>query len=364
MKRVVLFVVVVLFSLVLSACGGATTPTKAPDQPVATSAPANPAATKAPEQPVATTAPTAASNYPEEPIEIIAPANPGGGWDTLARTIQVSLETEKLVPQPLSVTNKPGGGGAVGLAYMVNQKGTNNTLVVYSPPLIILNINGTFEGKSYKDLTPLAKLITDYQVIVVKADSPYKTLEDLLKAMRANPKAVKFAGVSSPGSMDHVAFAKIAKAAGIDPKAMDYIAFAGGGEATTALLGGNVAFLSTGIGESVAQLEAGTIRALAITAPERLKTDLLKDVPTVKESGYDVTYEIWRGVFGPADMSPEAKAYWEATLKKMVESPTWKAQLVKLNWRDAYANSADFTTFLGQETEMYRALLTELGFAK
>ena len=327
MKR--LFVlVVVLFSLVLSACGGA------------------------------------ASSYPAQPVEIIAPANPGGGWDTLARTIQISLETEKLVSQPLSVTNKPGGGGGVGLAFMAAQKGTDYTLVVYSPPLIINDINGTFEGKSYKDLTPLAKLITDYQVIVVKADSPYQTLEDLLTAMRADPASIKFAGVSSPGSMDHVAFAKIAKTAGLDPKILEYIAFAGGGEATTALLGGNVTFLSTGIGESVAQLEAGTIRALAITSPERLTSDLLKDVPTVKELGYDVTYEIWRGVFGPADMSAEAKAYWDVTLKKMVESPTWKAQLVKLNWRDAYAGSADFTTFLGQETATYKTLLTELGFAK
>jgi len=327
MKRTLVFVVV-LFSLILSACGGA------------------------------------AASYPKQSIEIIAPANPGGGWDTLARTIQISLETEKMVSQPLSVTNKPGGGGGVGLAFMAAQKGTDYTLVVYSPPLIINAINGTFEGKTYKDLTPLAKLITDYQIIVVKADSPYQTLEDLLNELRADPKSLKFAGVSSPGSMDHVAFAKIAKAAGIDPKEMDYIAFAGGGEATTALLGGDVAFLSTGIGESVAQLEAGTIRALAITAPERLPSDLLKDVPTVKESGYDVTYEIWRGVFGPADMSPEAKAYWEETIKKMVASPTWKAQLVKLNWTDAYATSADFTTFLAQETESYTAMLTELGFAK
>lgn len=328
MKRALLFVLVGL-SLVLSACGSAP-----------------------------------ASNYPDQSIEIIAPANPGGGWDTLARTIQLSLETEKLVAQPLAVTNKPGGGGGVGLAYMAAQKGNDYTLVVYSPPLIINAINGTFEGKTYKDLTPLAKLITDYQIIVVKADSPYQSLEDLLNAMRADPKAIKFAGVSSPGSMDHVAFAKIAKAAGIDPKQLEYIAFAGGGEATTALLGGNVTFLSTGIGESVAQLEAGTIRALAITAPERLPSDLLKDVPTVEELGYDVTYEIWRGVFGPADMSPEAKAYWEASIKKMVESPTWKAQLEKLNWTDAYAPSADFTTFLGKETETYQALLTELGFAK
>lgn len=327
MKRALIFVVVLL-SLVISACGGA------------------------------------ASQYPAQPVEIIAPANPGGGWDTLARTIQVSLETDKLVSQPLSVTNKPGGGGGVGLGYMATQKGTDYTLVVYSPPLIINDINGTFEGKSYKDLTPLAKLITDYQIIVVKADSPYQTLEELLNALRDDPKSVKYAGVSSPGSMDHIAFAKIAKAAGIDPKQLDYIAFAGGGEATTALLGNNVGFLSTGIGESVAQLEAGTIRALAITAPERLPSDLLKDVPTVKESGYDVVYEIWRGVFGPADMSPEAKAYWEATIKKMVESPTWKAQLEKLNWRDAYAASDEFTTFLGQETDDYKTMLTELGFAK
>jgi putative tricarboxylic transport membrane protein len=352
MKRILAFVVV-LFSLVLSACGTAQ-PTAAPAQPEV----AQP--TEVAAQP--TEAPV--SKYPEEPIEIIAPANPGGGWDTLARTIQISLEMEKLVSEPLSVTNKPGGGGGVGLAFMAAQKGTDYTLVVYSPPLIINDINGTFEGKSYKDLTPIAKLITDYQVVVVKADSPYQTLEELLVAIRADPKALKFAGVSSPGSMDHVAFAKIAKAAGIDPKAMDYIAFAGGGEATTALLGGNVAFLSTGIGESVAQLKAGTIRALAITAPERLPSDLLKDVPTVKESGYDVTYEIWRGVFGPADMSPDAKAYWDATIKKMVESPTWKDQLVKLNWSDAYAGSAEFTPFLEQETEMYKTLLTELGFAK
>lgn len=328
MKRTLLFVLVTL-SLALSACGSAP-----------------------------------ASKYPNQAVEIIAPANPGGGWDTLARTIQVSLETDELVGQPLSVTNKPGGGGGVGLAYMAAQKGNDYTLVVYSPPLIINAINGTFEGKSYKDLTPLAKLITDYQIIVVKADSPYQTLEDLLNAMRDDPKAIKFAGVSSPGSMDHVAFAKIAKAAGIDPKQLEYIAFAGGGEATTALLGGNVTFLSTGIGESVAQLEAGTIRALAITAPERLPSDLLKDVPTVKELGYDVTYEIWRGVFGPAEMSPEAKAYWDATIKTMVQSPTWKAQLEKLNWTDAYASGDDFTAFLEQETGSYQALLTELGFAK
>ncbi len=326
MKRAAVFIVV-LFAMVLSACGGAT------------------------------------SSYPTRPIEIIAPANPGGGWDAIARTMQVSLETEKLVPQPLSVTNKPGGGGGVGLAYVATQKGTDYTLVVYSPPLIINFLNGTFEGKSYKDLTPLAKLITDYQIFVVKADSPYKTLDDLLKAVKADPQAIKFAGVSSPGSMDHLAFAKLAKAAGINPQDLVYIPFAGGGEATTALLGGNVAFLSTGIGESMAQLQAGTIRALAITAPQRL-TGVLKDVPTVKELGYDVVYEIWRGVFGPADMSAQAKAYWKDTLKKMVGSATWKAQLEKLQWRDAYAESDEFTKFLDAETESYKGLMTELGFVK
>jgi len=312
--------------------------------------------------PLALAAASEGATYPARPLEIVAPSNPGGGWDTLARTIDRTLEVEKLYPQPISVINKTGGGGAVGLAYMLQRKGDDYEMVVYSPPLIINTINKTFT-QDYKQLTPLAKLIADYQVFIVKADSPYKTFNELMAAVKKNPGAVKFAGGSSPGSMDHLAFCKVAKIAGVDPKELSYVAFSGGGEALTTLLGGNVTFVSTGIGETVPQLQAGTVRALAVSAPGR-RGGPLKDVPTLKEVGINTTYEVWRGVFGVPGMSKDAQAWWAKTLKTMVGTKTWKESLEKLQWVDVYAPAADFAKFLEGEQKSYQELMTALGFAK
>ncbi len=306
--------------------------------------------------------PAVAADYPSKPLEIVAPANPGGGWDAIARAINVGLEKEKLYPQPMSVLNKGGAGGAIGFAYMLMNQKNDYELVVYSPPLIIKTIDKTMGG-DYKQLTPLAKLITDYQVILVKADSPYKNLGDLLAAIKKDPKSAKFAGGSSPGSMDHLAFCKVAKTAGIDPASLVYVAFSGGGEALTTLLGGNVAFVSSGTGEALGQIKAGTVRALAITAPARLPGDL-KDVPTAKEQGVNMTYEVWRGVFGAPGMSKAAQDYWAKTLKQMVGTATWKDILQKNSWGDAYANGADFAKFLDAEYASYQELMATLGFAK
>ena len=238
----------------------------------------------------------------------------------------------------------------------------NYELTVFSPPLIIGSINGTFPAK-YTELTPLAKLITDYQVFLVKADSPYKTFKDLMAAVKANPGAVKFAGGSAVGNMDHLAFCKVAKAAGIDPSKLVYVAFNGGGEAMTTLLGGNVAFVSTGVGEAIPQIQAGTVRALAISSAER-RGGPLASVPTVKESGINVTYEVWRGVFGTPGMSKEAQAYWVKTLKTMTTTKTWADSVQKMQWVDAYADSAAFTKFLAEENKTYEDLMKNLGLVK
>ena len=302
------------------------------------------------------------AGYPSRPLELIAPAGAGGGWDTLARTINRSLEVEKLYPQPMSVVNKVGGGGAVGLAYIFQKKGDDYELIVYSPPLIINTINKTFT-QDYKELVPLAKLITDYQIFTVKADSPYKTFNDLLADLKKNPSAVKFAGASSPGSMDHLAMCKVAHAAGINPKDLVYVAFNNAGEATTALLGGNVAFISTGIGEMVAQLQAGTVRALAVTSATR-RPGLMKDIPTVKELGINTTYEVWRGIFGAPGMSKDAQAWWAKTLKTMAGTKTWKESLEKLQWVDAYADAKEFANFLEDDYKSYQGLMVTLGFVK
>ncbi len=300
--------------------------------------------------------------YPSRPLEIVAPANPGGGWDAMARTINRVLEIEKLYPQPMAVLNKPGGGGAVGMAYINSKKGDDYELVVFSPPLIINTIHKTF-SQPYSTLTPLAKLITDYQVFIVKADSPYKTFNDLMAAIKKNPGAVKFAGGSSPGSMDHLAFCKVAKLAGVNAKDLSYVAFSGGGEALTTLLGGNVAFVSSGTGEVLQHIQAGTVRALAITSGTR-GGGPLKDVPTLKEVGINTTYEVWRGVFGAPGMSKDAQAFWAKTIKTMVATKTWKESLEKLQWVPAYEDAAGFAKFLTDEEKSYRELMTDLGFAK
>jgi putative tricarboxylic transport membrane protein len=300
--------------------------------------------------------------YPSRPVEIIAPAGAGGGWDTLSRTINRTLEIEKLYRQPISVVNKVGGGGAVGLAYIFQKKGDDYELIVYSPPLIINTINKTFT-QDYRELVPLAKLITDYQIFTVKADSPYKSFTDLLAALKKNPSAVKFAGASSPGSMDHLAMCKVAHAAGINPKDLIYVAFNNAGEATTALLGGNVAFVSSGIGEMVPQLQAGTVRALTVTSATR-RGGPLKDVPTVKELNINTTYEVWRGIFGAPGMSKDAQAWWANTLKTMVGTKTWKESLEKLQWLDAYADAKGFADFLKEDEKSYRDLMVTLGFVK
>lgn len=306
---------------------------------------------------------SAADNYPSKPLEIVAPANPGGGFDALARAVDRALNTEKLYPQPTSVANKPGGGGAIGFAYMQAKAKDNYELIVYSPPLIIGNVNKTFPGK-YTDLTPLAKLITDYQIFLVKADSPYKTFKDLMDALKANPQAVKVAGGSAAGNMDHLAIVKVAKAYGVDVSKIVYLATNGGGEAIIAALGGNVAFVSTGIGEALGQIEAGTVRALAVSSAER-RSGVLAKVPTVKEAlGLNVTYEVWRGIFGAPGMSKEAQDFWAKTLKTMSGTATWKDSLTKLQWVDAYADAKEFKEFLADEYDSYSTLMKDLGLAK
>ncbi len=302
------------------------------------------------------------ATYPSRPLEIIAPAGAGGGWDTLARTIDRSLEIEKLYPQPISVVNKVGGGGAVGLAYIFQKKKDDYELIVYSPPLIINTINKTFT-QDYKELVTLAKLITDYQIFTVKADSPYKTFNDLLAALKKSPSAIKFAGASSPGSMDHLAMCKVTNAAGINPKDLVYVAFNNAGEAITALLGGNIAFVSSGVGEMIPQLQAGTVRALTVTSATR-RGGPLKDVPTAKELGINTTYEVWRGIFGAPGMSKDAQVWWAKTLKTMAGTKTWKESLEKLQWVDAYADAKEFANFLKDDEKSYRSLMVTLGFVK
>jgi putative tricarboxylic transport membrane protein len=314
----------------------------------------------------ATTKPSSKrSNYPTKPIVFVAPSGAGGGWDLTARAITKVLDETNLVKQTMTVENKPGGGGAVFMAeYATQDKNNDYKLFVNSPPIIINNLKA--EGNSpfgYKDTTPLAQLTKDFGAIVVKADSKFQSLSQLLETIKQNPKSVTVAGGSAPGSMDHlIAILPIYKS-GIDPKVVKYVSYDGGGEAIAALLGGNADVIATDASSVGEYVKAGKVRVLAISAPERLG-GALKDVPTMKELGIDAEFTIWRGVFGPKQMSADAKKFWEDTFQKLSEHEKWKEELTKQGWEPEYKGSKEFTQFLQEQEQQISDMLKSLGMHK
>ncbi|WP_313997386.1 tripartite tricarboxylate transporter substrate binding protein [uncultured Paenibacillus sp.] len=356
-------ILIAITALIVSACGSggndAANNQAAPGGEKAANAPANSA-----EKPAEETS-TAASGYPEKPIVVVAPSGAGGGWDKTARSLTKVLAETKLVDQTMTVENKPGGGGAVFMAEYATQETKNPyKLFVSSPPILINNLKK--EGNSpfgYKDATPLAQLTKDFGAIVVGADSPYSDIQALLADMKADPKKLTVAGGSAPGSMDHLIAVLPAYKFGIDPKAVKYVSYDGGGEAVAALLGGNTDVIATDVSSVAEYLKAGKVKVLAVTSAERLSGDL-KDVPTLKESGVDAEFTIWRGVFGPKEMKEEELAYWQQTLTALNDTPEWKAELQANAWESEFKGSEDFTGFLGEQEVLIKDLLTALGMAK
>lgn len=303
------------------------------------------------------------SKYPKKPMTFIAPGGAGGGWDTTIRTVAKVLKDTKLVRVPMPVTNKPGGGGGVTLAYLQEQEGNEKIVSVYSPPLLLINLNGSSKH-SYKDVTPIARLITDYAAFVVKKGSKYKSIKDVMDALKKDPKSIKIGGGSSAGSMDHIQFLMIAKAAGVkNIDKIDYISFQGG-EGPAQLLGGHIDLFSTGLGDVSALLQSGDLVGLAQTSDKRAGTGELAKIPTCIESGIDATFFNWRGLFGAPDMPEYAVKFWEETLAKMVETPEWDAAVEKNGWSKSWADSAEFSAFLDQTNEEYKEILSDIGMLK
>ncbi|PSJ46344.1 tricarboxylic transporter [Zobellella endophytica] len=299
---------------------------------------------------------------PSRAIEYIAPANPGGGWDTLARTTARVIMQEQLSPQSFATINVPGGGGAVAWAQIARDRHNDHKLFATSPPLILVPLAG-MSRYDHEDFTPIARLITDSATVLVRKDSPYQTLNDLLDALRENPR-LSIGGGSAPGSLHHVSFAGLALAAGLNAREVNYVSYSGGGEAIISLLGGHIEAVSAGIGESSGQIaESGQLRALGIAAEERLP-GTLADIPTYKEQGVDYTFDIWRGVMGPKEMPADAVAYYQNLYVRMMNSEGWQQARDQLAWTDAYLDSQQFGIFLDQQKKQFGRVLAELGLLK
>ncbi len=307
--------------------------------------------------------PVAAAAFPEKAIEIIAPANPGGGWDLTSRSTAKVLAEEKLVTQPVTVSNMPGGSGAVAISHVITRRKGDGHLLIAASPALTFTLALKRVPYTYNDVTPIAAIATDYGAIVVRKDSPYKSLKDLLEAYRRNPADVSVAGGSAPGSQDHVKFAKLIKAAGLDPTKVKYVPHQGGGEAMASLLGGHTVAASPDISEIVGQVEAGEVRVLAVLSEKRLGGSL-KDIPTAIEQGVNATYVIWRGFYAAPGIPKEAADFWVTTLGKMVKTEGWKKTLQANKWFEYHVGGAEYARFLNQDLETSQALLKELGFMK
>jgi putative tricarboxylic transport membrane protein len=300
--------------------------------------------------------------YPKGNFDFVAPSGAGGGWDLTIRTTAKILKDTKLINVPMPVRNSPGAGGSVHLASLQEKKGDDKTITVYSAPLILTKLSGTTD-LDYNNVTPLASLIADYAVFVVKADSPYKDMSDLMDALKSDIKSVKIGGSSSAGSMDHLQFLIMAKASGIkDLKQIDYVSFDDSGSAQ--VLGGHIDLFSTGLSEVQGLIESGDLRALGQTAAHRVGEGIVAEIPTCMEQGIDATFVNWRGLFGSPDMPEYAVEFWRNTLKEMVATPEWKAARTANGWDDAYLDAPDFKTFLAKADQDFRDILSEIGMLK
>ena len=290
---------------------------------------------------------------------IIAPANPGGGWDQTARTMQDVLQKEG-ISKSVQVQNVPGAGGTIGLAQFAEQhKGDPDALIIGGYVMVgaVLTNNSPV---SLADVTPIARLTGEYEAIVVPAASPHQTMADLIAALKADPGAVSWAG-GSAGGTDHIAVGLIAQAAGVDPTKINYIAYSGGGEALAAILGNQVTAGVSSLGEFQSQIEAGTMRLLAVSAPERIEG---VDAPTLKEAGLDVELQNWRMVAAAPGITDEQKAAITADIEKMAKSAGWQEQLASKGWSDTWLAGADFDAQLAEDTAATEQVLKSIGLVK
>jgi len=291
-------------------------------------------------------------------LQLFVPAAPGGGWDQTARVMELVLKNEKLIGGA-QITNVPGAGGAVGLPQFVNQwKGRQNALMVGG----LVMIGALLANKSPIKITqtvPIARLTGEYEVLVVPANSPFKTAKDFADALKADATKVSVAG-GSAGGTDHIMLGMIGKALGVAPKNLKYVAYPGGGPAVAALLGGHVSAGISGLGEFVEQIKAGKLRALGISADKRQEGI---DIPTLKEQGIDVELFNWRGVFAPPGVSNDARQAMISLMEKMVVSPSWKQETEKRDWTSIPLFGEAFAKYVQDEMVRIEAILRELGLA-
>lgn len=300
----------------------------------------------------------AQAGEPKKP-ECIAPAKPGGGFDLTCKLAQSGLKDTNQLTKPMRVTYMPGGVGAVAYNKIVaNDPANGDAIIAFSTGSLLNLAQGKFGQYTEKDVRWLAAVGTDYGMVAVNADSPLKTLQDLADALKKDPKSISFGAGGSVGGQDWLQTAMVAKAAGVNPKDMAYVALEGGGEAVTAVLGNHISVVSAGIAEMGPHIESGKIRVLAVFSPSRLEGKL-KDIPTAKEQGFDVEWPVIRGYYMGPKVSDESYNWWKTHFEAMMKDPKFADIRASRDLLPFAMTGEELTQYVAKTTEEMRALSKE-----
>ncbi|NRQ50629.1 Bug family tripartite tricarboxylate transporter substrate binding protein [Aeromicrobium stalagmiti] len=291
-------------------------------------------------------------------VSMYIPNSPGGGYDLTGRAAARVLEDADISGR-FEVTNVIGAGGTVAMQRLLNERGVDD--LVMSMGLGVVGATYTNDSSArVSDATPIARLIEDQEALIVPKDSPFKTIDDLVEAWKADPQSVTIGGGSSPGGPDHLFPMQMAKTVGIDPKQVKYIVYDGGGPLTSALLGKKIDVGTSGPSEFEGQIKDGSLRVLAVSGAERLDNI---DAPTLKESGVDMTFVNWRGILAPPGISDESRDRLVEMFTEMHQTQGWKDAIKRNGWIDSFATGEEFATFLAEQDKRVETTLKELGLA-
>ncbi|MBM3354356.1 MAG: tripartite tricarboxylate transporter substrate binding protein [Betaproteobacteria bacterium] len=290
-------------------------------------------------------------------MKMMIPANPGGGWDQTGRNLAAAMQGARLV-SGVQFENKGGAAGIIGLAQFANQaKGDPNAVMIGG----MVMVGGIILGKSQVNLsqvTPIARLTSEWEIVVVPANSPIKSMAELVKMLKDSPGKVSWGG-GSAGGTDHILAGLIARAVGVEAARVNYVPYKGGGEAVAAILGGHVTVGVSGIGEFAEHVKSGKMRALAQSGPSRID-----GMPSLKEQGIDVELGNWRGIFGAPGITPQQRDALVKLVKEATETPAWKATLEKMGWTGWFLGGDDYRRFIDEDTKRVSAIIESLGLKK
>jgi len=298
-----------------------------------------------------------AQSFPSRPIELLVHTSPGGGTDIIARVVAEILTREKLVSQPVNVINRPGGAGAIAYTYFKGKRGDPHTIMTVASLTLLIQTTRPEMGMGLENFTPLAFLAQDPQAVMVAADSPFRTLKDLVEAGKREPGSL-VASVASPGGTARMLVWLIERETGARYKV---VSFKSGADAILPVMGGHTHFTTENVSEGHGPVEAKKLRVLAVSSAQRLP--IVPDVPTLKELGYDIHIGTGRGFAMPADVPKEAAARMETILERVYRSAAWKEHAERSMYENIWLGSADYAAHLAQRRILVLAFLQSIGIA-